>query len=160
MNVERKISRSEGIKILTENRRARHRYTFMERFEAGLVLSGAEVKSCRNGKIQLVDAYATVKNGELWLYNAHISAYSHARLEDDASTRPRKLLMRRKEIDRLNGKTREKGLTLIPTKMYLSNGYIKCEIALAKGKLFYDKRDQKRKAIDESEAREAVNHRR
>ena len=85
---------------------------------AGIVLTGHEVKSCRNGKIQLSDAYATVKNGELWLYNAHISAYSYARVDGTETVRPRKLLMHRKEIDKLEGKTRQKGLTLVPMRIY------------------------------------------
>ncbi len=131
-------------------------FELLERFEAGMVLTGAEVKSCRNGKIQLSDAYAAVKNGELWLHNAHISAYTHATVGNEEPVRPRKLLMHRREIDRIEGKIRQKGLTLVPTRIYPSNGRIKCEIALARGKQAHDKRAEKRKAIEESEAREAV----
>lgn len=154
------MTKHSGRKVLADNRRARRLYVILERLEAGIVLSGAEVKSCRNGKIQLSDAYAAVRNGELWLHNAHISAYSHARSADTEPVRSRKLLMHRREIDRLGGKVRKKGLTLIPTQVYASNGRIKCEIALAKGKLLHDKRDARRKAVEEAEAREIVLQRR
>ncbi len=154
------MAKRKGSSDFADNRRARRIFEILERFEAGIVLSGAEVKSCRNGKIQLSDAYAAVKNGEIWLHNAHISPYDHATIGNAEPVRPRKLLMHRKEIDRVQGKTRQKGLTLIPTRVYASNGRIKCEIALAKGKQLHDKRDAKRKAIEESEAREAVERRR
>ena len=154
------MAKRKGGSDFADNRRARRFFEILERFEAGIVLNGAEVKSCRNGKIQLSDAYATVKNGEVWLHNAHISPYDHATIGNAEPVRPRKLLMHRKEIDRVQGKTRQKGLTLIPTRVYASNGRIKCEIALAKGKQLHDKRDAKRKAIEESEAREAVERRR
>jgi len=149
-----------GSNVFAENRRARRQFTLQETFESGMVLTGAEVKSCRAGKIQLADAYATVRNGELWLHNAHISAYAHATIGNAEPVRMRKLLMHRREIDRLAAKVQQKGLTLIPTKVYASNGRIKCEIALAKGKQLYDKRDEKRKAIEKDEAREAVRNRR
>ncbi len=143
-----------------DNRRARRLYTLQERFEAGIVLTGAEVKSCRNGKIQLSDAYAAIKDGEIWLRNAHISPYTHATIGNTEPVRPRKLLMHRRQIDRLEGKIRQKGLTLIPTRIYASNGKIKCEIALAKGKQLHNKRDAKRKAIEKDEARQAMLRRR
>ena len=143
-----------------DNRRARRLYALKERFEAGIVLTGAEVKSCRNGKLQLSDAYAAVHNGELWLRNAHISPYTHATVGNEDPVRPRKLLMHRRQIDRLEGKIRQKGFTLIPTRVYASNGRIKCEIALAKGKQLHDKRDQKLKAIEKDEARQAMLRRR
>lgn len=149
-----------GSNVFAENRRARRLFTLQETFESGMVLTGAEVKSCRAGKIQLADAYATIRNGELWLHNAHISAYAHATIGNAEPVRMRKLLMHRREIDRLAAKVQQKGLTLIPTKVYASNGRIKCEIALAKGKQLYDKRDEKRKAIEKDEAREAVRNRR
>lgn len=149
-----------GSNVFAENRRARRLFTLQETFESGMVLTGAEVKSCRAGKIQLADAYATVRNGELWLHNAHISAYAHATIGNAEPVRMRKLLMHRREIDRLAAKVQQKGLTLIPTKVYASNGRIKCEIAVAKGKQLYDKRDEKRKAIEKDEAREAVRNRR
>ena len=150
------MAKTAGNDTLVDNRRARRLFSILDRFEAGIVLTGHEVKSCRNGKIQLSDAYATVKNGELWLHNAHISAYSYARVDGIETVRPRKLLMHRKEIDKLEGKTRLKGLTLIPTRIYTKGGRIKCEIAVAKGKQLYDKRDEKRKAVEIAEARDAV----
>ena len=150
------MAKKQGGGVLADNRRARRVFTLLDRFEAGMVLTGAEVKSCRDGKIQLSDAYAAVKAGELWLHNAHISPYAKASIGNAEPVRPRKLLMHRREIDRIEGKTRQKGLTLVPTRVYLSNGRIKCEIALAKGKQLHDKRAAKRKAIEESEAREAV----
>ena len=150
------MAKSANGKNFAENRRARRQYELMDRYEAGLVLTGAEVKSCRNGKVQLSDAYAVVKNDEVWLQNLHISAYVHARIGNEEPVRPRKLLLHRKEIDKIAGKVRQKGLTLIPTRVYAKNGRIKCEIALAKGKQAHDKRDAKRKAVEEAEAREAV----
>ncbi|HWB96575.1 MAG TPA: SsrA-binding protein SmpB, partial [Bryobacteraceae bacterium] len=120
-------------KILSDNRQAGHNYFLMERFEAGLVLSGTEVKAIRTGKIQLKDAYAAVQGNEAWLMNAHISPYSHGNRENHPTIRNRKLLLHRQEIDKLLGKTREKGLALIPTKVYLKKGRIKCEIAVARG---------------------------
>lgn len=150
------MAKSANGKNFAENRRARRQYELMDRYEAGMVLTGAEVKSCRNGKVQLSDAYAVVKNDEVWLQNLHISAYVHARVGNEEPVRPRKLLLHRKEIDKIEGKVRQKGLTLIPTRIYAKNGRIKCEIALAKGKQAHDKRDAKRKAVEEAEAREAV----
>ena len=149
-----------GSNVFADNRRARRLFTIQETVESGMVLTGAEVKSCRAGKIQLADAYATIRRGEIWLHNAHISAYAHATIGNAEPVRIRKLLLHRKEIDRLAAKVKQKGLTLIPTKVYASNGRIKCEIALAKGKQLYDKRDEKRKAIEEDEAREIVRNRR
>ncbi len=149
-----------GSNVFADNRRARRLFTIQESVESGMVLTGAEVKSCRAGKIQLADAYATIRKGEIWLHNAHISAYAHATIGNAEPVRIRKLLLHRKEIDRLAAKVKQKGLTLIPTKVYASNGRIKCEIALAKGKQLYDKRDEKRKAIEEDEAREVVRNRR
>jgi len=149
-----------GSNVFADNRRARRLFTIQESVESGMVLTGAEVKSCRAGKIQLADAYATIRKGEIWLHNAHISAYAHATIGNAEPVRIRKLLLHRKEIDRLAAKVKQKGLTLIPTKVYASNGRIKCEIALAKGKQLYDKRDEKRKAIEEDEAREIVRNRR
>ena len=150
----------DGRGLLADNRRARRLFTIQETVESGMVLTGAEVKSCRAGKIQLVDAYASIRRGEMWLHNAHISAYAHATIGNAEPVRLRKLLLHRKEIDRLAAKVKQKGLTLIPTKVYAANGRIKCEIALAKGKQLYDKRDEKRKAIEKDEAREAVRSRR
>lgn len=143
-------------KILSDNRQAGHNYFLMERFEAGLVLTGTEVKAARAGKIQLKEAYAAVQGNEAWLVNAHISEYSHGNRENHPAVRNRKLLLHRQEIDKLLGKTREKGLALIPTKVYLKQGRIKCEIALARGKKLHDKRESERARTAESEARAAV----
>jgi len=149
-----------GIKILSDNRRAGHNYYLLERFEAGLALTGTEVKSARDGKVQLLDSYAEVRNGEAWLVNAHISQYSHGNRENHDPVRDRKLLLHRREIDKLSGKTREKGLALIPTKIYLKDGIIKCELALARGKKMHDKRDADRERTMEAEARAARGTRR
>jgi SsrA-binding protein len=144
------------IKVLSDNRQAGHNYHLLDRFEAGLALTGTEVKAAKDGKIQLKDAFAEIERNEAWLLNAHISQYSHGNRENHEPTRRRKLLLHREEIDKLLGKTREKGLTLIPTKMYLKNGRIKCELALAKGKKLHDKRETERKKEMESEARAAM----
>jgi SsrA-binding protein len=145
-----------GFKLLADNRQAGHNYFLMDRLEAGLVLAGTEVKAARAGKIQLRDAYAMVEGGEAWLYNAHIAEYSHGNRYNHPPTRKRKLLLHRREIDKLIGKTREKGLALLPTKLYLKDGYVKCELALAKGKKIHDKRDDERKRTQEAEAREGL----
>ena len=145
------------IKILSDNRQASHNYFLLDRWEAGIVLAGTEVKSGKAGKIQLKDAYAEIVSGEAWLVNAHIGQYSHGNRENHEPTRKRKLLMHRAEIDKLHGKTREKGLALIPTKIYLKNGRIKCELALAKGKKFHDKRETERVKEQNAEARAAMN---
>lgn len=142
-------------RILSANRQASHNYFLLERFEAGLVLTGTEVKSAREGQVQLKEAYAEVLGNEAWLVNAHISHYSHGNLENHDPVRTRKLLLHAEEIRKLIGKTREKGLTLIPTKLYLKKGKIKCELALAKGKKLHDKREAERKRSADEEAREA-----
>jgi SsrA-binding protein len=146
----------EGQRNLSDNRYAGHAYHLMERFEAGMVLSGTEVKAAKTGKIQLKDAYGEIQGNEAWLVNAHISQYSHGNRENHDPVRRRKLLLHRNEIDKLIGKTREKGLTLIPTRVYLKNGRIKCELALAKGKKLHDKRETERTREQEAEARAAV----
>lgn len=143
-------------KVLSDNRQAGHNYFLLDRFEAGLVLTGTEVKAARNGKVQLRDAYADIQGHEAWLNNAHISHYSHGNRENHEERRRRKLLLHRREIDKLWGKTRDQGLTLIPTKLYLKDGRIKCEIALARGKKLHDKREAERTREMEAEARAAV----
>ncbi|MCY4585170.1 MAG: SsrA-binding protein SmpB [Bryobacterales bacterium] len=150
------MSEPNDIKILTNNRRARYLYHLSDYLETGMVLTGSEVKSAREGKIQLSDAYGTLRGRELWLVNAHISPYGPANRENHDPVRPRKLLAHRPEIDRLGAKTREKGLTLIPTRIYLKKGRVKCELALAKGKKLHDKRDAERKRESEKEARSAI----
>jgi SsrA-binding protein len=142
--------------VLAVNRPASHNYKFLDKFEAGLVLTGTEVKSARDGQVNLRDAYAVVRAGEVWLLNCHISPFSHGNISNHDPLRARKLLMNRAEIQKLIGKTTERGLTLVPTKMYLKNGRIKCEIALAKGKKTYDKRETERRKTIDKEARQAV----
>ncbi|HEV3197210.1 MAG TPA: SsrA-binding protein SmpB [Bryobacteraceae bacterium] len=148
-----------SFKILSANRQAGHNYFLLDRFEAGLVLTGTEVKAAKDGQIQLKDAYAAVLNHEAWLINAHISQYSHGNRENHPPVRNRKLLLHRKEIDKLLGETREKGLALIPTKIYLKGGRIKCEVAVAKGKKLHDKREADRARTAENEARAEMRRR-
>ncbi len=143
-------------KTLSDNRQAGHNFFLLDRYEAGIALTGTEVKAAKAGKVQLRDAYASVEKGEAWLLNAHISEYSHGNRFNHTPTRPRKLLLHRREIDRLSTETREKGLSVVPTRLYLKNGRIKCEIAVAKGKKFHDKREAERERSDREEAREAI----
>ena len=143
-------------KILSDNRQAGHNYFLLERFEAGMVLTGTEVKAAKSGKMQLKESYAAIENHEAWLHNAHISEYSHGNRANHEPIRVRKLLLHRNEIEKLLGKTREKGLSLVPTKVYLKKGRIKCELALARGKKLHDKREAERARTAESEAREAI----
>lgn len=147
---------SDDLRVLAANRQAGHNYLLFERFEAGLALTGTEVKAARDGKVQLKDSYGDVRGGEAWLVNAHISPYSHGNRENHNPLRERKLLLHRQEIDKLLGKTREKGLTLIPLRIYLKHGRIKCELALARAKKLHDKRAAERARTTEAEAREAV----
>jgi SsrA-binding protein len=141
------------IKILSDNRQAGHNYFLTDRFEAGIVLTGTEVKAAKEGQVQLKDAYCTVHSDEAWLVNAHISQYSHGNRENHLPVHNRKLLLHRREIEKLHVIIREKGLALIPTKIYLKNGKIKCEFAVAKGKKLHDKRETERKRTAEAEAR-------
>lgn len=128
-------------KNITVNRKAQHEYFIIQTYEAGIVLKGTEVKSLREGKINLVDSYATIKNGEVWLLNAHISEYKQGNINNHNPTRDRKLLLNKSEIRKLIGKIKEKGLTMIPLRLYFLKGKVKVELALAKGKKSYDKRD-------------------
>ncbi|GAB4299676.1 MAG: SsrA-binding protein SmpB [Ignavibacteriaceae bacterium] len=128
-------------KNITVNRKARHEYQILQVLEAGIVLVGTEVKSLRQGKANLVDSYATVKNGEVWLIGAHISEYMQGNINNHVPNRDRKLLLNRSEIRKLIGKVKEKGLTLIPLRLYFKNGKVKVELAVAKGKKVYDKRE-------------------
>jgi SsrA-binding protein len=145
-----------GQRDASVNRIASHNYFLLEKFEAGVVLTGTEVKSIRSGKANLKDAYGLVKDGELWLLNAHISPYEHGSYANHDSVRTRKLLMRKEEIRKLIGKTQQKGLTLIPTRLYFKNGKVKVELALAKGKQLWDKRETERRRTADQEAREAI----
>ena len=123
------------------NRQASFRYTLLDKVEAGMVLTGTEVKSLRGGKAQIKDGYAALNNGELWLYNVHIPPYANAYRDNHEPERPRKLLLHKAELQRLEGRVREKGLTLVPTRIYFSGGRAKTEIALARGKDVGDKRE-------------------
>ena len=148
-----------GIKVLSDNRQASHNYFLMDRFEAGIVLTGTEVKAAKDGKVQLKEGYIAVLQNEAWLVNAHISEYSHGNRENHPAVRNRKLLLHRREIDKLFEQTREKGLQLIPTKIYLKGGKIKCEFAVAKGKKMHDKRETERNRTAEAEARAEMRRR-
>jgi SsrA-binding protein len=136
-------------KIITTNRKARHDYTVIETFEAGIELRGSEVKSLRAAKAQLVDAYASIDGGQIYLRNAHISPYDPASYDNHEPTRARRLLMHRMEIKRLRGQLEEKGLTLVPLSLYFRHGKVKVELGLAKGRKHYDKRDK----LDERRSR-------
>lgn len=127
-------------KLITANRKARHNYEIEETVEAGIVLMGTEVKSCREGRANLTDAYAIVENGEAWLLGAHISPYSHGNRANHEPRRPRKLLLRRQEIERLAAKVSQEGRTLVPLRLYFKHGLAKAEIAVGRGKRLHDKR--------------------
>ncbi|MEI7812980.1 MAG: SsrA-binding protein SmpB [Ignavibacteria bacterium] len=128
-------------KDITVNRKARYEYTIIQTYEAGIVLQGTEVKAIRQGKASLTDSYAALKDGEMWLFNAHISVYDQGSINNHEPLRIRKLLLNKSEIRKLIGKVKEKGLTLVPLRLYFKAGKIKLQIALAKGKKIYDKRE-------------------
>jgi SsrA-binding protein len=146
-------------KEVAVNRQAFHNYDILERFEAGLVLTGTEIKSAREGLVNLKDAYGLVKSGEIWLLNCHISPYSHGNYANHDPLRTRKMLLKRSEINRLVGRTTERGLTLVPLRVYFKEGRLKCEIALAKGRKVHDKREVSRQKTIDKEARQAVSER-
>jgi SsrA-binding protein len=131
---------NQGEKLIVDNRRARHDYHLLERLEAGLVLTGTEVKSLRDGRASLQQAYADVRGGEVWLVGAHISVYDQGNIANHDPDRDRKLLLHKKEVASLTGKVAQRGLTLVPTKLYFKNGRAKVELALARGKELRDKR--------------------
>ncbi|HLH08645.1 MAG TPA: SsrA-binding protein SmpB [Terriglobales bacterium] len=145
-----------GEKDAAVNRAASHNYFLLEKLEAGIALTGTEVKSVRAGRANLKDSYGIVKNNELWLLNAHISPYEHGNIFNHEALRTRKLLVHKDEIRKLIGKTQQKGLTLIPLRLYFKNGRVKVEIALAKGKQLWDKRETERRRTADKEAREAI----
>ena len=147
-------------KEVSVNRQAFYNYDILEKFEAGIVLTGTEIKSAREGRVNLKDSYGVVKAGEVWLLNCHISPYSHGNYANHDPLRTRKLLLHHREIRRLIGRTTEKGLTLVPLRVYLKNGRLKCEIALAKGRKLHDKREASRKKTIEKETRQALSQRR
>jgi SsrA-binding protein len=149
---------ASGTRDAAFNRAASHNYFLLDRYEAGVALRGTEVKSIREGKANLKDAYGIVKDGEAFLLNAHIGPYSHGNAMNHDSVRTRKLLLHREELRKLIGKTQEKGLTLIPTRLYFRNGKVKCELAVAKGKQDWDKREAERSREADREARAAIAH--
>ena len=155
-----KTAREEAQKNIAENRKAFHDYHIVETFDAGIVLVGTEVKSIREGSVNLRDSFARIEGGEIWLYNVHINPYSHRGYSDHEPTRRRKLLLRKAEIRKLIGKTVERGMTLVPTRMFFHNGHVKVAISLAKGKKAHDKRETIKRRETERETRAAVKERR
>ena len=143
-------------RLIADNRKARHDYHLFETWEAGIVLLGTEVKAIREGRVNLKDSYGRVEGGEVFLYNVHISAYSHRGYADHEPLRRRKLLLNRAEIRKLVGKTTERGFTLVPVRMYFKNGRVKVGISLAKGKKTHDKRETIRRREIERETRAMV----
>lgn len=148
--------KEQGRKLIVQNRRARHDYTILDTYEAGIVLQGTEVKSLREGKASLVDAFATIDDGEVWLRGLNIPEYRHGTWTNHEPRRHRKLLLHKAEIERLIGKTREAGLTLVPLSLYFRDGKVKCELALARGKKAYDKRADLAKREAEREMRRVM----
>ena len=155
-----KSAREEAQKIIADNRKAHHDYHLLETFEAGVALLGTEVKAIREGGANLRDSFARIEDGEVWLYNVHIRAYSSRGYSDHEPTRRRKLLLHRQEIRKLIGKTVEKGMTLVPTRLYFKNGHVKVSLALAKGKQARDKRETIKRREAERETRAAIKDRR
>ena len=155
-----KSAREAAQKNIAENRKAFHDYHLLETFEAGIVLLGTEVKSIREGRVNLRDSFARVEDGELWVYNINISPYSHRGYADHDALRRRKLLLHGEEIRKLIGKVEEKGMTLVPVRMYFKNGRVKIAVSLAKGKKEYDKRETIKRRETERETRAAVKERR
>ena len=147
---------ASGLRDASFNRSASFNYFLSDKFEAGVALRGTEVKSIREGKANLKDAYGLLKDGECFLLNAHIGPFSHGNAMNHDSLRTRKLLMHRTEIRKLEGMTKQKGFTLIPVRLYFRNGRVKCELALAKGKQDWDKRETERKREADSEAKAAI----
>jgi SsrA-binding protein len=145
---------------IADNRKAFHDYHIVETFEAGVALLGTEVKAIREGRVNLRDSFARVEKGEVYLHNAHISPYSHRGYAEHAPTRPRKLLLHREEIRKLIGKTVERGMTLVPTRMYFKGGRVKVAIGLAKGKKAHDKRETIKRREADRETRAAIKERR
>ena len=153
-------AKSDAPRILADNRSATHKYIILEKYEAGIALKGTEIKSLREGRASLREAYASVRNGEAWLYKCHISEYSHKGYASHEPLGARKLLLHKHEINKLIGRVEEKGLTLIPLRIYLKRGRAKCLIGLAKGKKIFDHREAARRKIDEKEMRQEIKRRR
>ena len=151
---------AKGSRVITVNRKAYHNYHIEESFEAGIILKGSEIKSVRAGKVNLSDAYAKPENGELWLHNSHIASYDAASYNTHEPVRPRKLLLHRKEIDNLASKVVQKGLTLVPLKLYIKHGLAKLELGVARGKRVYDKRETIARRDADREVERAMKYRR
>ena len=147
------------VKVIATNKKARHDYLIEDTIEAGLVLTGSEIKSVRAGQVNLRDSYATLRNGELWLINAHIAPYKQASFQNHEPRRERKLLLHRREIGRLTGKLQEKGLTLIPLQMYLKDSWAKVQLGLGRGKKLHDKRQTLRERDDRRQMARALGRR-
>ena len=155
-----KTEREQAQQIIADNRKAHHDYLLLETFEAGVALLGTEVKSIREGGANLRDSFARIEAGEVWIYNVHISPYRNRGYADHEPTRKRKLLLQRREIRKLIGKTVERGMTLVPVRMYLKNGRVKVAISLAKGKKAHDKRETIKRRETDRETRAAIKERR
>jgi len=155
-----KSEREKAQSYIAENRKAHHDYHLLETFEAGLVLLGTEVKAIREGRVNLRDSFARVENGEVFIYNMNISAYSHRGYAGHEPLRRRKLLLHREEIRKLIGKTVEKGMTLVPVRMYFKEGRVKVAVSLARGKKEYDKRETIKRRETDRETRAAIKSRR
>ncbi|MGR6923651.1 SsrA-binding protein SmpB [[Actinomadura] parvosata] len=153
------MPRETGRKVIAQNKRARHDYHVEDTFEAGLVLQGTEVKSLREGRASLVDGYASIDGGEAWLLNVHIPEYSQGTWTNHAARRKRKLLLHRKEIEKLAAKTKEGGLTIVPLTLYFKDGRAKVEIAVARGKKDWDKRQSLAEQQAKREMARAMRHR-
>jgi SsrA-binding protein len=145
------VAKPTGTKLISENRRARYDYELLERVEAGIVLTGTEVKSLREARVTLAQAYADIREGEVWLVGAEIAEYGHGNIANHEPSRDRKLLLKRGEIASLHGKVREKGQTLVPTRMYFKDGKVKLELALARGK---ERGDKRRTLVDRDAKRD------
>ena len=154
-----KDERAKAQRIVADNRKAFHDYHVLETWEAGLVLLGTEIKAIREGRVNLRDSFARIENGEVWLMNVHISPYSHSGYSHHEERRQRKLLLHRREIDKMTGLVREKGLTLVPLQLYFKKGRLKAAVALVKGKQAHDKREAIRRREVDRETRAAVKQR-
>jgi SsrA-binding protein len=156
MSPKTKKLSADGVRIVAQNRAASYNYNLLERYEAGLVLAGTEVKSLREGKASLREAYAEARAGELWLINCHIPEYMPGGMRNHDPLRPRKLLLNRREINKLVATIQQKGLTLIPIKLYFRDGMAKCELSVAKGKKVWDRREAEREKETRHEVKEAM----
>ncbi|MET9606017.1 SsrA-binding protein SmpB [Streptomyces sp. NPDC006512] len=150
------MAKETGRKLIAQNKKARHDYTILDTYECGLVLTGTEVKSLRQGRASLVDGFVSVEGNEAWLYNVHVPEYSQGTWTNHSARRKRKLLMHREEIDKLDRKSQESGHTIVPLVLYFKDGRAKVEIALAKGKKEYDKRQTLREKQDTRETNRAI----